>query len=74
MNRSYKCSVTRVWVFLVEVLFKLWELIKVPMFLPQSLPRVAKLSHRGSTPASSSTTKTRWSTAIPEKLEMDTDE
>lgn len=71
MSRSYKWSVTSVWVFLVEVLLELWELIKVPMLLPQSLPRVAKLSHRGSSPASSSTAKTRRSTTIPGKLEMD---
>lgn len=74
MSRPYKWSVSSVWVFLVEVLLKLWELIKVPMLFPQSLPRVAKLSHRGSSPASSSTAKARWPTAIPEKLEMEIDE
>lgn len=67
MRRSYKWPVTSVRVFLVEVLLKLWELIEVPMLLAQSLARVAKLSHRGSRPASSSTTETRCFPAVPDK-------
>lgn len=45
---------------LIEVFLKLWELIQVPVFLPQPLTWIAELSST-STPA---TTESGWSTAI----------
>lgn len=69
---SYKWSACGIWMFLVEVLLKLWKLVQVPVLLSKSFTRVAKLSRRGSTPiASSTTTKTRRSPTIPYEKERD---
>lgn len=63
---SYKWSVCSIWMLLVEILLKLWKLIKVPVPLSQPLTRVTKLSWRRSTSAATSTTtETRGATAIP---------
>lgn len=63
---AYQRSVCDIWVLLVEVLLKLWKLIKVPVPLSQPFTRVAKLSWRGSSPvASTSSTKTRGAASIP---------
>lgn len=70
---SYKWSACGIWMFLVEVLLKLWKLVQVPVLLSQSFTRVAKLSWRGSAPIASSTTttKTRRSPTIPYEKERD---
>lgn len=55
-----------IWVFLVEVLLKLWELVEVPVLLSKPLTGVAELSRRRSAPVASSTTsKARGSSTIP---------
>lgn len=70
--RPYQWSVTGVGVFLVEVLLKLWKLAEVPVLFSQPFSRVAKLSWRGSTLATrSSSTKARGST-IPKQTEKHT--
>lgn len=64
---SYKWSTGHIWVLLVEVLLKLWKLVKVPVFLPQPLAWIAKLSYRRPTSTASTTTstKTRRASTIP---------
>lgn len=53
-----------VWMLLIEVFLKLGELVQVPVFLPQSVTGIAKLSSTATTTTAS--TETRRPTAITE--------
>lgn len=62
MLPTYHRPPGNVGVLLIEVFLKLWELIEIPLFLPQAFTGIAELS--SSTTSSTVTTKARRTTAI----------